>query len=296
MSEAEPSAGRRASLTAWLDGQGFELSLRLTLLVLLLEPVGQWDVRALVLLVALAGLLHAGVLRAWWSWLLLSALTGWRVIDDWPLSDNHAYLLSYWCLAIGLAFLTRDPPKSLARSARSLVALVFTFAFLWKAVLSPDYVDGRFFRLLFMTDGRFEELAINLGGMTEAGLDRVRDLVETNLHEPAVAAPASIETPRLRLIAALATWGTLASELLVALLFLLPDRLNSGRLRDLALMGFCAATYAVAPVPGFGWLLLVMGLAQCPLEAHTTRWLYLGCFALMVLHQQVPWLDLLPPL
>ena len=30
--------------------------------------------------------------------------------------------------------------------------------------------------------------------------------------------------------------------------------------------------------------------------ANATRWLYLGCFALVILHQQVPWLELLPTL
>jgi hypothetical protein len=294
MTQAERPAGRRASLEAWLDAQGSELPLRLTLLTLLLVPVGQWEVRSLLLLVAAAGLLHEGALRAWWIWLLLAALTGWRVIDDWPLSDNHAYLLSYWCLAIGLALLTRDAGQSLARSARLLVTLAMAFAVLWKGVVSPDYVDNRFFRLLFLTDDRFEALALNLGGMTEATLDQARLLVEENRHEPAGTAPASLETPALRQIAWLSTWWTLAIELLVAVLFILPKRLGVGRLRDAALLVFCATTYALAPVCGFGWLLLTMGVAQCPLDARTTRWLYLGCFALMVLHQQVPWLELVP--
>jgi hypothetical protein len=57
---------------------------------------------------------------------------------------------------------------------------------------------------------------------------------------------------------------------------------------------FCAGTYAIAPVPGFGWLLLAMGMAQCPPDARTTRALYLVCFALVVLHDHVAWIEFLP--
>jgi len=283
-----------ASLRSWLDGQGFAIALRLTLLDLLLAPVGQWSVRAPVLLIASAGLLHAGVLRAPATWLTLSALAAWRVYADWPMSDNHAYLLSYWCLAIFIALVARDPAWSLARSARLLVGLVFAFAVVWKGVLSPDYNDDRFFRTLMLTDPRFEDFTLSLGGMREDALDEIRDLLETGLHDSEKLPPASLETDAVRRIASLLTWATLAIEGLVAVLFLLPARIPTGRLRDWALVAFCAGTYAIAPVPGFGWLLLAMGIAQCPDDARTTRWLYLAGFALVLLHEYVPWFDALP--
>jgi len=48
-------------------------------------------------------------------WLTLALLTGVRVIADWPLSDNHAYLMSYWCLACGLVLYADRPAAALAR-------------------------------------------------------------------------------------------------------------------------------------------------------------------------------------
>jgi hypothetical protein len=283
-----------ASLRSWLDGQGFSIALRLTLLDLLLAPIGQWNVRAAVLLIASVGLLHGGVLRSPVTWSTLSVLAAWRVFADWPLSDNHAYLLSYWCLAISIALVVRDPARSLARSARLLVGLVFAFAVLWKGVLSPDYHDERSFRTLLLTDPRFEDLTLTLGGMREEALDDVRDLLETGLHETDKQAPASLETDAVRRIATFLTWATLGIEGLIALLFLLPARFATGRLRDWVLLAFCTGSYAIAPVSGFGWLLLAMGIAQCPDDARTTRWLYLACFALVLLHEHVPWFDALP--
>ena len=76
--------------------------------------------------------------------------------------------------------------------------------------------------------------------------------------------PAFVEPPRLRAFAAVATWGGLALEALVALLCLIPAgraHRSSPDTRRCSL--FCATTYALAPVAGFGWLLATMGLAQC---------------------------------
>ncbi|MBW2287924.1 MAG: hypothetical protein JRG80_09920 [Deltaproteobacteria bacterium] len=294
MERADPQPDSPAGLRSWLDGQGFAIALRLTLLDLLLAPIGQWNVRAAVLLIASVGLLHGGVLRSPATWLTLSALAAWRVFADWPMSDNHAYLLSYWCLAIFIALVARDPARALARSGRLLVGLVMALSVLWKGVLSPDYDDERFFRTLLLTDPRFEDLTLTLGGMREEALNDVRDLLETGLHETEKQAPASLETDAVRRIAAFLTWATLGIEGSIALLFLLPTRIPTGRLRDWGLFAFCAGTYAIAPVPGFGWLLLSMGIAQCPDDARTTRWLYLACFALVLLHDHVPWFDVLP--
>jgi hypothetical protein len=287
MTAAEASG----SETSWLRAQGVWTSLRLTLLALLLAPIGDWNVRAASLLLAGLGLLHAGVLRSHWTWLALAVLAGWRVFADWPQSDNHAYLLAYWCLGVALALGGAAPQLDLARSARLLIGLSFAFAVLWKAFLSADYVDESFFRSLLLTDYRFEEPAIRLGGMTSEGLDEARALIEENRHAEDKPAPGTLETPALRTLASFATWFTLGIEAAVAVLFLFPGRNAVVRRRDFALLAFCATTYAIAPVPGFGWLLLAMGIAQCPEDARRTHGLYLACFALVLLHDHVPWFD-----
>jgi hypothetical protein len=283
-----PDRARRP-LAAWLEAQGPDLALRLTLLLLLLAPVGGWEVRPFALLLAAAGLLSSALLRAPALWLLLVVLTGWRAISDWPMADNHAYLLGYWCLAVLLSRWTPDPGAALARSAALLVGLSFAFATLWKLVLSPDYLDGTFFRVWLLTDPRFEDLALLVGGLTPSELDASRHFLQPPPTLGEEHLPALVEPAALRSAAAILTWTTLALEAGVALLFLTPAPPRWPWLRHAALLGFCAGAYAVAPVASFGWLLLAMGVATCPRGAIAWRGAYLACFALLVLHDAIPW-------
>jgi hypothetical protein len=65
-------------------------------------------------------------------------------MERW-VADNHIYLLAYWCLVLFLVLNVPAPARqrALALNARWLIGLAFLFAILWKAVLSPDFVDGR---------------------------------------------------------------------------------------------------------------------------------------------------------
>ena len=50
--------------------------------------------------------------------------------------------------------------------------------------------------------------------------------------------------------------------------------------------------YAIAPVVGFGWLLLVMGVAQCEPEQTAMRTGYLALFFGLLVYQGLPWMAL----
>ena len=60
-------------------------------------------------------------------------------------------------------------------------------------------------------------------------------------------------------------------------------------LRHAALLLFCVATYAFAPVAGFGCLLLVLGLAQTSHSDRRTRAFYVAAFFLVLTHAEAPW-------
>jgi hypothetical protein len=258
------------------------LALRLTLLLLLLRPPGSGWLGPSILALAVAGLLMPRVLRHPALWLALAGLLAWRVIEGWPLADNHAYLLAYWCLAIALAHLAPDPERVLAWNGRALVGLAFAFATLWKA-LSPDYLDGRFFRVTLVEDERLERVATTLGGIDRDALLERRAFLTRPADAPALARAVPEEHARLRRLALAATWLTLALEAAVAVAFLAP----LGRivwLRHALLLAFCAATYAIAPVVGFGWLLLAMGVAQCGPGARRARLAYLAVFVLLIFY------------
>ena len=270
-----------------------DLAARLTLLALLLEPIGSWALRPGIIVLAAIGTLSTAARRHALTWFLLAGLTAYRVIDDWPMADNHAYLLVYWCLALALARLFGPADRVLRLNARWMLGLVFALAVLWKALLSPDYVDGTFFRVTFLTDDRFAELAILAGEMSRDDLEAARDALRPLPPGASLLEPRPLpESPRLQQLAIIATWGTLIVEAFVALGFLVSWRVMH-RWRDFLLQIFCAVTYPLAPVFGFGWLLLAMGVAQCEEARKKTRLAYLAVFVLLIVLHDLPWADVL---
>ena len=175
--------------------------------------MGPWYVRAPLLLLSMLGLVSGPWLRAPAVWMALALLVAVRVFVEWPLPDNHIYLLAYWCLGVALALRFADPANQLARTSRLLLGLVFAFAVLWKAVLSPDYRDGRFFAVTLLTDDRFSEVVQLVGGLSDTQLQENREYL-TPLPEGAeLLEPRVLQAPgRFRLLVFVATWGTLAME------------------------------------------------------------------------------------
>ena len=279
----------------WIAIDGLDLTLRLTLLMLLFGPVGEWNVRALILLLCGAGLVFPTLLRKPVIWLSLTLLTGWRVMADYPLADNHAYLLCYWCLAITCALVAREPKTTLAFHGKLLIGSVFLLAAFQKGVVSPDFRNDIFFRHTLSEDSRFENFAILAGGVDRQTLEGNRQYFGADIHaDQTSGAPLFNEPPSLRRLASLMTWGTLAIESALALCFLWPSRNWLFRQRNNLLIIFCLTTYAVATVAGFGRLLLIMGLAQSgDAESRETRLAYLATFALMLIYEDSPWLTAL---
>jgi hypothetical protein len=277
-----------------------DTALRLTAIALLLRPMGPWFVRPAILGAAALLLISPRALRTPVIWLGIAIAIAIRIADDWPLADNHIYLLAYWAIAIALALRAAGSHPALAGSSRALLGLAFACAVLWKAVLSPDFLDGRFFRVTLLTDPRFGEASMLIGGLTADELRANRDALGALPHGAALLDPPSItEPPRLRLLATASTWGILALETWVALLMLVPAGGVVAILRHAMLLAFCLVTYAFAPVAGFGWLLLVMGAAQTEPHQRWLQRLYVVAFLVVLFYAEVPWagllLDVLPP-
>jgi len=273
--------------------EGLGTPLRLTAIALLLRPGGPWFARPGILAIAVIVLLSPRVLRAPATWGTLAVLIVIRLADDWPLSDNHIYLLAYWCLAIALALPQQDPQQVLSRSSRWLLGLAFTFAVLWKAVLSPDFLDGRFFRVTLLTDPRFSDAALLIGRLTPDQLANNQKALEPLPGGAQLLTPPEIvETPQLRRLAAMATWGGLLLESALAVALLLPPQ-RRAIVRHVLLLTFCLVTYALAPVAGFGWLLLVMGLALSGRDSLALRRVYVAVFIAVLFYSEVPWAALM---
>jgi hypothetical protein len=282
---------RKQAGDAWaVDGQTLETTLRLTAIILLLRPMGPWFVRPVMLAAAALVLISPRALHTPAVWLGVALAVAFRIADDWPLADNHIYLLAYWTFAIALSLRVSGIARSLASTSRWLVGLAFLFAVVWKAALSPDFLDGRFFRVTLLTDPRFGEAAMLMGGLSAEQLESNRVALDPLPHGAQLLTPPTVvEPPRLRAFATASTWGILCLEAAVALLMLLPATRIIAGLRHTVLLAFCCVTYAFAPVAGFGWLLLVMGFAQ--LEPRQ-KWLgrtYVAVFLGLLFYEEVPW-------
>ena len=264
----------------------------MTLLVFLLAPIGNWSVRPTTVALAAFLLLVPALRHRPALWGALAFLSALRVVLDWPMSDNHSYLLAIWCGTIGWALRSREPAAQLASNARWIVAWVFALATIQKAA-SIDYLDGTFFRVWFLTDARFEDLARLLGVELDA-IDRARDLLDPPPPPVPGADPPpahGIETPaRFDAMARFATGWTIAIEALVALAFIVP-RGRVGVWRDASLLVFIVTTYAIATVEGFGWLLVAMGLAQAPADASRVRAAYVAGAVGLLFYREVPWMS-----
>src|SRR5262245_62998649 len=82
---------------SWLRGAApshLDTALRLTAIALLLRPMGQWFVRPAILGAAALLLISPRALRTPAIWLGLAGAVAVRIADDWPLADNHIYLLA----------------------------------------------------------------------------------------------------------------------------------------------------------------------------------------------------------
>ena len=212
---------------------------------------------------------------------------GARLAADWPLSDNHIYLLAYWCLGVGLCLRVGDGVDAVARMSRWLVGSVFLCAILWKGLLAPDFTDARFFRVTLIIDDRFAVLARSVGGLSEAQLAaNRRALIGLPAGAEIIDGPVLVEPPALRRLGLALTWGGLLLEAGLAWTFLSAWPSTLHRRRHLLLMVFAVVTYAAAPVAGFGWLLAAMGCAQCAPDRVGVRAGYVLVFAVVLVYSR----------
>jgi hypothetical protein len=197
--------------------------LRLTLLILLLRPPADGFVRGLTWLVAVLALVLPALTRSMAVWLSLAGLVLARLVLDWPLSDNHIYLLGYWCLGLGLCLGVTPPSAAIADMSRWLLGTPFLCAIVWKGLLAPDFLDGRFFRMTLVTDERVADLARAVGGLSHEQLQANRAALAA-LPEGAeiIGGPVLVEPTPLRVIGLALTWGGLALETLLTWGFLSP--------------------------------------------------------------------------
>jgi len=290
-----PSREDDSLIRLWRDGLSSADPLVLvataTALLVLLFASGEWHTKLPLRALCVLALLQPKLLRRSELWFGIVALQFSGLYYTWFRSDNHQYLMAYWCLALFLTFAwTKDDDnrrkRELATAGRRLIAMCMLIAVLAK-LRCADYVDGSFFVHELMCDPRFSWVAETFAGLSSEQLANARGL-DASLRQGAIdhVGPLTVRlqgTSALWCVAHVLTWWTVAIETLLGLLFVVPRTWSRG-FEHGVLLAFVASTYAVASVTGFGWLLLVMGLAQCGHEHLRLRSGYLVLFALLLVY------------
>lgn len=239
---------------------------------------------ALTPLVALIGLVVPGMARNRWYWLGLFCLfIVSPIARPWLELDNHNWLQVYWLAAIVLSRFAIKPDATLRVSARLLVGFAFLFAVAWK-LMAPEFTTGAFFDFTFGTDRRLGDVAVTLG-LQEGGLTGSNQRLVTGWRSPGTTpVPEPIElSPIMVALAPWLAWGTVLLEGAVAATFLAPLRARWRWLRDASVVLFVAATYPLAPVTGFGLLVLAMAAMVSELRPRVRTAVYVAAFVFVSL-------------
>ena len=278
-----------AAQRGWRERLNFE-PLRvlplLTVVLLLTAAPDQWYLSGPLVAVFALGVVYRRWLASPPFWYVVATLLGTTVYLNWETSDNHKYLFVYWCLALCSAFSLPAEQQSaaLATSSRWLIGLCMLLAAIWKFSMA-DYRDSSFFQFTLLTDERFAHFTAAVAGVPQNVLADNR-LLETLLREghlvgASIQSVALGSSPAITSIAWLMTGWTVLIEGLLAIAFLAPDRRGVATARNVLLLIFAVTTYLIAPVRGFGWMLMLLGAAQCEERDRGFRPLYLGAILLI---------------
>jgi hypothetical protein len=256
-----------------LTGSTVDLARLMTLLMLLLHGPKDWYVRTPLILLSITGILVHAARSSPHLWFTIAMFVLAHDIVNWEGVDNHKWLMGWWCIALGMTALApREHELTVIKvNARLLLGLCFAFATIWK-LASADYMDSTFFKFELLADSRFRDTAHYVGGAETDDLKenhKLRREIRRSFRKDAepVDSVTLSSGPRIDLLATAITWWTIFIEGAIALLFLWPGDRLIAILRTMVILVFAATTYLVAPVLGFGWMVIVMGFTQCP-EQH----------------------------
>ena len=256
----------------------------MTLLLLLVYPSGFWYVRIPITVFCVSAFVFRSLRLDPRFWFVVAMTVMAGNYQNWFLVDNHKYLLGYWCLALFCCLLTAAPEKSLALVANRLIAFSFVFAVFWK-IASSDFLDSTFFHYSLLFDERFRSVSELLAGMKSEMMDANRAAYQALIgYDSRMDAVQVLFTKGITYLARLITWWTLFIEVAVAVSFLWPLGKSISKWRDFVLIVFILSTYSVAPVLGFGWTLIIMGLVQCDSRYPFIRWLYMIAFVVLQIY------------
>ena len=203
--------------TSLLKLDNYDLSLKLTVLFILLHFSKQASNELFVIIFLISGL---GILfdrfrqsKLFWGF----QLTFYSIFCYiyWYSIDNHIYLWAYWLVAI-LISISTNKKEFLEISGKYLIAFCMFYAVLQKS-LSYNYLNGDFFYFTLLTDMRFgfigKFIQYDLSFLVSENL-RTLDMMKSNTENYFLKAGPYILKP----ISYALTWYTFCIELIISIL------------------------------------------------------------------------------
>ncbi len=244
----------------------------ITLLLLLFYIDDVWYLEQPIRVLCFLGLFFKKARLNIEFWVAIVSIFAASNLIHWYLIDNHMYLMLYWVLTLLISriiFAISQSQESsldiLAFNGRWLLVCCMSLAVFWK-LFQADYTDGSFFEFTLITDERFKNFASKIGHVDISKLS-YNGYVEQNIFMLKELKHVLSSSLQIEKLAKALTWWTIGIEATIAILFLIPDHPSKRRftmLKHWSLIFFILSTYLIAPVFGFAWLLILMGLACLP--------------------------------
>jgi len=277
------------TLEDFLEGPREVLIYRFSLLLNVLYAKSDYAFHVPLKLLSIYMLFSNSLCRNKFFWGILALGNIIIVGTQWDYIDNHKYLLCYWVLICFFSRFAEDSLSNLQFNARLLIGIVFGLATFHK-VAWGEYLDGSFLHFTFLSDGRFQGVVNYFTNLSFEDLNFNGDLLERVRQFP-------IDNPVVQLksngavlsLAKSMSYWTIFIEGLIAVTFLIPFRNKLMEYsRDISLLVFMITTYGIVMVPGFNYILILMGIAQTPVASRKRIWAYLGALLFYELHL-MPW-------
>ena len=250
-----------------------DVVLMMSLIMMLLYPGQLWYHELAGRIMAISAILYRPLARLplfWWIAAILNAVC--QNVILWHQSDNHKFVYTYWYVAIACSLATGCPNVVIKFNSRMLLGLIMLFA-VGRKMFSLEYIRGDSFWYLLNLDSRFSELA----SFFTKDIHRQRTHMVSQIND----LRSIIALPNNRFMywfALFLTWWTLLIEGIIAYCFLSQRSARLDAIGFVALMLFVLTVYPIAPVLGFGSILLVMAFAQTESDQRVARASYLLMF------------------
>ncbi|MBL8547400.1 MAG: hypothetical protein JNL81_13120 [Hyphomonadaceae bacterium] len=263
----------------------------LTLLTLAFYGYSDWYFRLPLIAIAVGLTMWPRFAGSAVCWGLLALLATVAVVLNWHVADNHKIVLCYWVWAMLLAHSCAsagDAEKLLRANARFLLTLIMFGAIVQKT-LSPDYLSGDFFEFMLLSDPRLAAL-LGFFGVPATSAAETQFALNALSSSYVTVEGGRLQigvTPTLTMIALAATWWNYGAQIVLDALGVWGRRWTDTLYHCLMIV-FIATTYFIAPVIGFGWLLVLLGLTLAGRGRPMVCAAYLASLVLLTLYD-IPW-------